>query len=216
MNWTALIANIPADVQLGFRTAYDSNVYYVRSRCLQIDLAGGDEVRLFNGEDYDYILWIDTDVLFQPADVWRLLADAESCDIVSGIYSQGKNSAETGEPEYSAILNMDDEYILKYGDYERLTARKIIALTGDGKRPVIEVTYCGMGFMLVKKGVFEKLGCLPFEPRRMEIKCDKIPGGALRGFCSEDTAFCLRAKDAGFRVCVDTGVVLGHEKMTVI
>jgi len=214
MNWTRLLSGVAEGFVFGFRTAYDSNVYYVRQKCLGYDLAKGDNQAPFQSEEYDYMLWVDTDVLFPPEAVYRLVAAAEARrQIVAGIYGQGTISAETGKPMYSAVLKIDDEYITKYGDYERLDADKAAALTDNGKNPVIEVAYCGMGFMLVKRGVFEGLGCLPFEPVPMEVK---IGDRAIRGFSAEDTAFCLKARAAGFRVFVDTGVVLGHEKLTTI
>lgn len=214
INWTRLLSSVPAGVVFGLRTVYDSNVYYVRQKCLGYDLSKGDNQLPFGGEEYDYILWIDTDIVFKPEDVYRLIEDCDNgMDIVSGVYSCGVASNETGQTVYSAVLKMNDEYILKYGDYERIDGSKIGILTDDGKKPIIGVSYCGMGFMIVKKGVFEKMGCLPFEPVRINIKNGD---GVVKGFSAEDTAFCIKAQDVGFKVFVDTRVVLGHEKLTII
>ena len=70
---------------------------------------------------------------------------------------------------------------------------------------LIEVFGNGMGWMLVKKGVFEKTPFPWFGPM--------ITGLDFNG---EDIAFQVRAKDVGFNSYVDTSIVLGHEKDVVL
>ena len=63
----------------------------------------------------------------------------------------------------------------------------------------------GMGWMLVKKGVFEKTVFPWFGPI--------ITGLDFNG---EDVSFQIRAKDAGFDSWVDTSIIVGHEKGVVL
>lgn len=78
----------------------------------------------------------------------------------------------------------------------------------EGKQELIEVAYTGMGFMLVKKGVFEILGYPWFKPIEKRI-------GDMVDFTMEDVAFCLRAREKGFEVLIDPTVKVGHEKEVV-
>jgi GT2 family glycosyltransferase len=74
---------------------------------------------------------------------------------------------------------------------------------------LIEVSYTGMGFMLVRKEVFESLEYPWFRPLEKRI-------GDMVDFTMEDVAFCLKAKEKGFGIFVDTGVRVGHEKRVVL
>lgn len=77
------------------------------------------------------------------------------------------------------------------------------------KEDLVEVAYTGMGFMLVKRGVFEKLEYPWFRPIEKKI-------GDMVDFTMEDVAFCLRAKEAGFKIFIDPAVKVGHEKNVVL
>jgi hypothetical protein len=77
--------------------------------------------------------------------------------------------------------------------------------TTETNGELIEVFANGMGWMLVKKGVFEKTVFPWFGPI--------ITGLDFNG---EDVAFQMRAKDVGFNSYVDTSIVLGHEKDVVL
>ncbi len=73
---------------------------------------------------------------------------------------------------------------------------------------LLEVAYTGMGFMLVKKGVFESLDYPWFWPLWKQI-------AGMRDFTMEDVGFCLSAAKKGWKVQVDTQVRVGHEKTVV-
>ena len=73
-----------------------------------------------------------------------------------------------------------------------------------GNGALVDVAYTGMGFMLVKKGVFESLDYPWFKPIEKRI-------GDMVDFTMEDVSFCLRARERGWNVLVDTGVRVGHE-----
>lgn len=78
----------------------------------------------------------------------------------------------------------------------------------NGKKDLIEVAYTGMGFMLVKRGVFEKLEYPWFKPVEKQI-------GNMVDFTMEDVAFCLRIQEKGIHVLIDPTVRVGHEKSVV-
>ena len=100
---------------------------------------------------------------------------------------------------------------------ERLRVRRRHNLTFEVSGPKgengyeVEVHeyYNGMGFMLIKKGVFEKVKYPWFCQLKKQI-------GDLEDYCSEDVAFCHLAKEAGFKIYVDPEIIVGHEKMRIL
>jgi GT2 family glycosyltransferase len=66
-----------------------------------------------------------------------------------------------------------------------------------------------MGFMLVKRGVFESLEYPWFRPIEKRI-------GNMVDFTTEDVSFCLRARERGWKVLADMEVKVGHEKAIVL
>jgi GT2 family glycosyltransferase len=173
------------------------NIYYVRNMCLGADVLAGKNQEPFQGKiDYDYIMWIDSDILFTPTNFEALLK--HDLDIVSGLYHM-----EDGK-SYAAYRFWDEGYFKKHGCFEPLTAETIAA-----QKAPFAVDYAGMGFMLVKKGVFEKMEYPWFRPIEKKI-------GRAVDFTMEDVSFCLTARKLGFGILVDPNVLVGHEKKVVL
>jgi hypothetical protein len=173
------------------------NIYYVRNMCLGADVSRGKDQKPFDGKlDYDFIMWIDSDVLFTPQQLMKLLG--HNADIVSGVYlmEDGKSLA--------TVKEWDEEFFKKNSHFKFMTLQEI-----DGKKELIEVAYTGMGFMLVKKGVFEKLEYPWFRPIEKKI-------GEMVDFTMEDVAFCLQAKEKGLKILIDPAIRVGHEKKVVL
>ena len=78
---------------------------------------------------------------------------------------------------------------------------------------VIDVEYTGMGWMLVKKGVFEKMEYPWFRPEMTSMDITDPSGNEIKvkEFTTEDVFFCRKVKEMGFKVLVDTSVVVGNE-----
>ena len=139
----------------------------------------------------DWLLFIDSDMTFEPDMLKKLMEDAESGkDIVTGICFRRR-------PDYNPAIwkkirpGMPGEAIVEtYDDYP--------------DNDVFEVEGCGMAAVLIKasilKDVFESQQAL-FAP---------IPG------YGEDVSFCLRARKAGFRLWCDSRIKVGHQARTVV
>ena len=196
--WTKLYSYcLSINIQPILSRCESSNVYYVRNMCLGADVLRGEDQKPFNSQiDYDYIMWIDSDVLYTPQYFIKLLTHQK--DIVSGIYlmDDGKHFATCKE--------WDEEYFKKHGHFQFLTLNDI-----KGKEELIEVSYTGMGFMLIKKGVFESLEYPWFKPIEKKI-------GNMMDFASEDVSFCIRVKEKRFRIFIDPTVGAGHEKKVIL
>ena len=78
-----------------------------------------------------------------------------------------------------------------------------------GKEDLIEVVYNGFGFVLVKKGVFEKLTYPWFKPEMIHVK-----GGDY--ILGEDIIVCRDLREKGVKIYVDPLCVVGHEKTFMI
>lgn len=76
---------------------------------------------------------------------------------------------------------------------------------------VVRVDACGAGMMLVHRRVFEEIqrNCSPEYVQTCWFNDRAIPGG---GWLSEDMAFCLEVRQAGFPIHCHTGVVSPHIK----
>lgn len=172
-------------------------VYYVRNMCLGGDSLRGINQKPFNGEiDYTHLMWIDNDIIFSSQQFQRLLDHDK--DIVSGIYMM------SDKKHFATVEKWDEEYFKKYGSFEFLSEDSV-----KNKNNLIDVSYTGLGFMLVKKGVFESLEYPWFQPIFHNI-------GTARDFSSEDVSFCKLIREKGFNIYVDTKIRVGHEKKVIL
>jgi hypothetical protein len=181
---------------------YSSMVNYARCKCAGADVTKGKTQVPFGGLEYDYMMWIDSDIRFNT-EVFQKLVDMDK-DIASGWYAQpgGNGSGEFYTPVVEA---MDDEFFKQHGTYQFLTTEDMAQKTEPMK-----VDYIGFGWVLIKQGVFEKIEYPWFAPKLMNI------GEEMQDVCSEDVAFCHDAKGAGFDIWLDPTCRVGHEKTLVI
>ena len=133
--------------------------------------------------DYDYVLYADSDMIFCADDLNRLLA--HNVGICSGLYV-------TRRGEQKNVLY---EKIITRRRYP-YRAPKLIEdnrTTGFGR-----VAACGFGFCLIKTSVLKSM------LKRYKSLFEPKWG------VGEDIAFCIRAKRCGFYTFADRDVKLGH------
>lgn len=201
--WTELVyACLQNGIQPIMSQHYSPLLYYVRNMCLGGDNLRGIDQKPFGGQfDYDYIMWIDSDVVFTPDHFFKLLQDDK--DIVSGLYMMSDNT------HYATVEDWDDEFFLKHGHFQFLSREMVQAKQGK----LFTADYTGFGWVLIKKGVFESLQYPWFQPVWTEYNID---GKIVRDFTMEDVAFCKMIKEKGYDVWIDPSVIVGHEKMVVL
>lgn len=140
--------------------------------------------------NYDYVLWLDSDMQIPYDTLWKLkIATEEGYDMASGLYF--KRKPPYGPTIYSTLelVKLDggklDPVAEPFEDYPR------------GER--FEIQGCGFGctFMTTEllRRVTDQFGLMPFMP--------------VGGF-GEDLSFCLRARRAGARIGCDSSVRCGH------
>ena len=201
-SWTLFLGEcFRRNINITLSNKYTSNIYLVRSMCLKGDFLQGTSQKPFQGNiDYDYILWIDSDITFTFSDFEKLICVKK--DVVSGLYVMD------GGKEYTSVKKMDFEFLNKNGGFEFINKNSLSTFP-----KIFEVDYTGMGFMLIKKGVIEKIEYPWFEPTFFEFKSKN--GKNIKDFCSEDVGFCLKLKKKGIPVYINKEVIVGHQKRII-
>lgn len=186
-------------VDTPFFRSWTDMVIYSQARGIQIDYATSESSLVYDArnqlakkaveEGYDRIMWIDTDMTFEPDILEKLSADMdEGLDYVAALFYGRKRPfwpciySETGYRE------LEDKTFLPY-------ATKIKDYPRD---QLFEVEASGAGAFMVSvdlvKRISERFG-LPFSP--------------IIGF-GEDLSFCRRAKELGSKLYCDSRIKVGH------
>lgn len=183
---------------------YSSFVSFSRTMCLNGNVLNGKNQKPFQGQlDYDYIMWIDSDQVFNPEQFFQVLDSPHQVTCGMYIMSNGK--------EFPIVKKWDIEYFKNNGKFEFLTPDYIKGYTqANPNNKYLPVAYCGMGFMCIKKGVVEQIE-YPWFSSEVNIIADNIID-----ISSEDVSFCRKLITAGIEVVVDTSVIVGHEKMVIL
>jgi len=186
-----------ASIQFSISRHESAVVYYVRNMCLGGDVLRGEGQKPFDGKvNYTHLMWIDNDIIFTPQQFKKLL-DYDK-DIVSGVYLMANLI------NLATVEKWDEEYFQTRGAFDFLTPDYL-----KGKTELIDVAYTGLGFMLVKKGVFESLTYPWFRPIFHTF-------GTVKDFSSEDVSFCRLIREKGFKIYIDPQLRVGHEKKIVL
>ena len=134
-------------------------------------------------KNYDYVLYVDSDMVFTAEDVKKLVS--HDADICSGLYvsRRGENK------------NIIYREVITRRRFPKRSAKLIHDTLNSGYG---EIAACGFGFCLIKtsviKSMYGKYKAL-FEP--------------FKGV-GEDIAFCIRARQCGYKIFTDRDVKLGH------
>jgi hypothetical protein len=144
----------------------------------------------------DRMVVIDTDIIFKPVDVERLLS--HDIPFVGGIYPKKKVGLElVVEPLNGTNPFASDPF-------------------AEGVEPLVEVKRVARGFINVHRSVFEsmlasgKVESVTGNENIKHVFWRLLPGGH-----SEDFAFCDAMREIGIKVMVDQRVLLKHEGSAV-
>lgn len=127
-------------------------------------------------EGFDYVLWLDSDMVFQPTLYDDLSFSGH--DFVTGVYHARR-------PAYNSCI------------FEKIDLDSFKAVE---KYPndIFRVEGCGFGCVLIATQILKDV-MLTYKTCFMPIKD-----------YGEDIAFCLRARDMGYKLFCDPSVVCGH------
>ena len=198
---------------------YSSMVNFARCKCLGANVLRGPDQLPWDGKlKYDYQLWIDSDIVFNPEKFWQLcdLALPEEAVNEDGSIDEEKErkiaagwySTEDGKTTSVAHWLDEDDFRNNGG----VMNHEMVDSISKRKKP-FTVDYTGFGWVMIKHGVFEHPEMkYPWFAPKMQV----FESGAVQDMCGEDVSFCLDAMDAGMSIWCDPRIRVGHEKQRVI
>ena len=196
---------------------YSSMVNFARCKCLGANVLRGPKQIPWDGKlNYDYQLWIDSDIVFNSEKFWQICDVALPANAVNedGTVENEKKRAisagwyctEDGNTTSVAHWLDEEDFRSNGGVMNHETIESI-----SKRRKPFTVDYTGFGWLLIEKGVFESLEYPWFAPK-MQV----FESGEVQDMCGEDVSFCLDANEEGFEIWCDPRVRVGHEKTRVI
>ena len=133
----------------------------------------------------DYVLWLDSDMVFEPDLLERLMKTLteNDLDIVTGLYFRRV-------PPYSPVL-FKDLTLIRDTFFEWSEFKEVPS-------DLFEVAGCGFGCVLMKTDAF------------FDVQSKFGNMFAPIGNTGEDLAFCWRARECGYKVWCDPTIICGH------
>jgi len=191
---------VQAGASIQISQDYSSMVNFARCKVLGANVLRGPSQKPWDGKlNYDYQLWIDSDIVFDSEKFYRLVSMDK--DIAAGWYC-------TEDGQTTSVAHWLDEEDFR-GNGGVMNHETLDSMSK--RRKPFTVDYTGFGWVLIKKGVFENLEYPWFAPK-MQV----FESGEVQDMCGEDVSFCLDAKDKGFEIWCDPRIRVGHEKTRII
>ena len=134
-------------------------------------------------KEMDYVLWLDSDMIF-PSDILkRLIENRDKADIITGVYYR---RVKPFKPVLFSKLNIDENGCEweGYDDYP----------TDD----LFDIEGCGFGCVLTPTSVF------------LNVMAKYGDMFAPIGGVGEDLSFCWRARQCGYTIKADPSIQCGH------
>ena len=134
-------------------------------------------------EYFDYLFFVDSDIVLPSDTLTKMLKHDK--DIVSGVYIQRKPDVQVVE-----LYQSNNRGGLMNIPFEKIRNPQLYEIAG-----------CGFGCVLIKAEVLRKIEYPHFRYTMADV--DTIGE-------SEDTYFCRKAREAGFKVWVDSSIICDH------
>ena len=142
----------------------------------------------------DYIMWFDSDMTFTPDTLERMmkvLDEHPEIDVLSGLYFR-RGAPFT--PVLFSKLEVNEKGTLDFADVDPLPDE------------LFEVAGCGFGCVLMRTGML------------LDIAAKEGGGMWFSPIANagEDCAFCIRARENGYKIYCDPTINLGHMAYTPV
>ena len=210
ISWTSTISKVMdmRKYDILISPATGSFVSFVRMKTLGLDTLRGDNQKPFDNQDFDVWITIDSDIIFTPEQVIDLIDSTEHHPVVAGMYRM------SDLVNYAFVKDWDINYFKENGTFKFSTPEEIEVWKKETSFKYYPVAYTGMGFMAVKKEVFDKMRYPYFDSELHIIETDD--GKTIRDISSEDVAFSKNIIKAGYQIMINTDIRVGHLKSLVI
>jgi hypothetical protein len=209
ISWTKFLLSMleSQKYDIVFTNNYNANIYHCRANLLGASNQAGVSQRPWQGQlKYDYIFFIDSDQVFEPDHIYRMLDQMEKnkhVEVLSGMCVMADN---THTP---IVLDWDIEFFKKNARFEYRTPQELIDRAKQSSNGLIEAFHAGFAFLVVRQGVFERIAYPWFEPAFHKID-------QSYDFSSEDVSWYHKINKAGIKLWIDPGTYIGHEKSIVM
>lgn len=143
-------------------------------------------------DEYDYVMWFDSDMVFQQDTMLRMLKVMEENDIdfLTGLYF--RRVAPFTPVLFDKLEVIDDGATIEHHNFDYIP---------EG---LTEVAGCGFGCVLIKTDVLFDV-----------VAAYNAAFTPFSGF-GEDLAFCWRARSLGYKIMCDPSIECGHVGYSVI
>ena len=135
--------------------------------------------------DVDYVFWLDSDMVFEPDTLIRMMKvlTENDYDILTGLYFR---RVAPYTPVLFDKLDKRDDDNFEWSEFQEIPNN------------LFEVGGCGFGCVLMKTDPF------------LDVQSRYNNMFAPIGNTGEDLAFCWRARQCGFKIWCDPSIVCGH------
>ena len=208
-SWTnfTTVNSINQKLHLTYTNTYSPNLYHCRNLLLGGDNLAGVYQTPWQGKlYYDYIFFVDTDQVFEPEQIYRMVETMEnvpSIQVLSGMYVMALGD------KTPVVLEWNKEYFAQNGKFDFQTPKQMIELGKKSPNGLVKAFYNGLGFSIFRKGVFDQLEYPWFQPLTHKV-------GENIDLMGEDVALFYNLFDKGIDLWVDPQVYVGHEKYQVL
>ena len=141
-------------------------------------------------EKADFILWIDSDMIFAPDLMVSLMDDMEGRDMVAAVCHMRR-------PPFNPVLYSKLRLGITPDQNEH---QKVLDYPDD----LFTVEGCGFGCVMMRTSVIEAV------VDKYHDLFSPLPG------YGEDLSFCIRARECGFDIWADGRIQVGHKGSTII
>ena len=170
---------------------YVGEVQFIFTECSLVYHARTSLCKMAMENGADCVLWLDSDVVFGPDLMERLMEDLQGRDMVTAIYHARRppfrpviwKTITTGLLPSSTVVEQYDDY------------------PTDG---LFEIAACGFGAVLMKIGVIRDVA------EMFHQTFNPLPG------LGEDLSFCVRARNCGYKIWCDPEIQIGHKGASII
>ena len=198
LNWTELLLKC---VLNNYRPILchesDRNIYIQRNKCLGADILTNSKTQKPFQEqvEYDYLVWIDPNVIFTFEDLKKLLNSKYK--VTSGVYTFNQNIT-------NVVQDFDYNHYKKNGIFNFLTHDDITVLTKEDNR-YFEADFVDFGFVCMKRGVAERIQYPWFEPHTNEDEQVSL--------FTDSYAYCKKLEKEGIKIVVDTNTKMRYSEL---
>ena len=210
ISWTATLSKLweTRKYDIIISPATGSFVPFVRMTTLGLDVLRGEEQKPFDGQAFDVWITIDSDIVFTFEQVEKLIESTEEHPVVAGMYRM------SDLVNYAFVKDWDETFFKKNGTFQFIKPEEVEAWKKETEFKYFPVVYSGMGFMAIRKEVFDKIKYPYFDSEVITITTED--GKVIRDICSEDVSFCKKITQAGYQIMVNTDIRVGHIKPLII